>query len=131
MGLSECKDTSGCEEDVLSGDSTSHQNFTLNYIIFITVCKGYVFTGVCLSTGGGGLGLCPGGGGLWISVGSLSMGVSVHGRSLSRGRRSLGGLCPWGGGISVHGVLCPGGLFNERAVRILLSALLYIIFILE
>ena len=42
------------------------------------VCKGYVFTGVCLSTGGGGLcpegRLCPGG-------------------SLSRGSLSKGGLC--------------------------------------
>ena len=79
------------------------------------VCEGYVFTGVCLSTGGvsvqGGLclgvGLCPGG--------------SLQGVSLSRER----GLCPgrgvsvqgWGSlsrGISVWGGLCPGGSLSRR-----------------
>ena len=65
------------------------------------VCKGYVFTGVCLSTGG--LSLCPGG--------SQSLGVSVQGVSVQ------GDLCPGesvqGGlsrGVSVMGALCPGGL---------------------
>ena len=102
------------------------------------VCEGYVFTAVCLSTGGGGLGLCPGGlcpGGK-VSVhpgGSLFRGVSVQGdlcpgRSLSRGLcpgRSLsrGGLCPgeflsWGVSVQVgplsregsqSGGLCRGG----------------------
>ena len=45
------------------------------------VCESYVFTGVCLSTGGGGR-LCPKG---VCSRGSLSKGFSVQGGSLSRG----------------------------------------------
>ena len=44
------------------------------------VCEGYVFTGVCLSTGG----LCP--------KGSLFRGVSVQ----RGGGLCLGGLCPEG-----------------------------------
>ena len=69
------------------------------------VCEGYVFTGVCLSTGG--LALCPGGS---PSGGSLFMGVSVQG-SLSRGGfLSKGisvqrGVCP---GVSVRGSLSTG-----------------------
>ena len=89
-------------------------------------CEGYVFTGVCLSTGEGGLyggvsiqgGLCPREGSLskgGISVrgglcpggpgGSLSRGgVSVQGRGLCPGEGSLSR-----GGVSVQGRgLCPG-----------------------
>ena len=68
------------------------------------VCEGYVFTGVCLSTGG--LTLC-----LWgvlVSVWGVSIwGVSVRG-SLYPG----GGVCPGVSvqGVSVQGGLCPGGL---------------------
>ena len=84
------------------------------------VCEGYIFTGVCLSTGGGFLvsvqgisvqaglclgGLCPGGlypGGLsvqWISIQGRSLsGGSLSGRSLSGGSLS--------GGVSVRETPC-------------------------
>ena len=55
------------------------------------VCEGYVFTGVCLYTGGRSLGLCPGG---------LSL-------------RPGGGLCQGGlclGGVCLEGVSVQGGL---------------------
>ena len=76
------------------------------------VCEGYVFTDVCLATGGlsvsvQGGGLCPGEGGLGPGKEGLcpGEGVSFQGRgSLSRGGGSLsrgGGLCP-GEGVSVH-----------------------------
>ena len=51
------------------------------------VCEGYVFTGVCPSTGG-----------------SMSRGVSVQEGSLSR----RGGLCPGQGSLSRGGGLYPG-----------------------
>ena len=94
------------------------------------VCKGNVFTGVCLSTGGLSLcpgrdlcpgALCPGGlcpGGL-CSGGSLSGGVYVQGslsggsRSLSMGSLSRGCLCPGGclsRGVSIQGVSVQGSL---------------------
>ena len=63
------------------------------------VYEGYVFTGVCLSTGEWGLGLCPGGGGVSVPPGQE---VSVQG-SLS------GRLAPYS---------------NKRAVRILLECIL-------
>ena len=74
------------------------------------VCEGYVFTGVCLSTGGGvydqgGVSVQEGS----LSRGSLSEGVTVHGK----------GLCP--GGLCL-GDLCLGGLC--RAARILLGCIL-------
>ena len=66
------------------------------------VCKGYIFTGVCLSIGGD-LGLCP--------RGSLTGGVSVQ------GDLCLGwGLYPGGfsvQGVSVQGSLCPGGSLSK------------------
>ena len=70
------------------------------------VCEGYVFTGVCLSTGG-----------VSVQGESLSKGVSVLGFSVQEGlcqegslsRESLsGGLCPWGSqsrGVSVRETL--------------------------
>ena len=65
------------------------------------VCEGYVFTGVCLSTGG--LSLCPGGslpqGGLHPRA-SLSRGVSVRGISVQ--------------GVSVQG---GGGALLEPSER--------------
>ena len=64
------------------------------------VCEGYVFTGVCLSTGG--LALCPGGS---PSGGSLFMGVSVQGVPVKRGVSIQGDLCPEG---CLSGGLCPG-----------------------
>ena len=77
------------------------------------VCKGYVFTRVCLSTGD----LCPGGspcrgevsiGGVSVQ-GSVSVGGSLsRGQSLSRGSLSIP-YQPYG---------------NERAVRILLECIL-------
>ena len=61
------------------------------------VCEGYVFTAVCLSTGGG-LGHCPGV-------------FCPGGRSLSRGISVQGGLCPGRG-------FCPGGsLFRKVSVQ--------------
>ena len=78
------------------------------------VCKGYVFTGVCLSTGGLclGRGLCPGR--VSVQGGSLSRG-SLFGvsdqESLSRGSLSRGSLSR---GVSVPGDLCPGVLFPGR-----------------
>ena len=87
----------------------SHWNAFLCHLFLLSakeVCEGYVFTGVCLSTG----------------VGSLSRGVCPEG-SLSRG-----GLCPRGSlsrefyvqggggyvqGISVQGGLCPGGSLSK------------------
>ena len=97
------------------------------------VCEGYVFTGVCLSTGGGrgvsvtvqrgisvqgGLcqgrlvsvkvgGLCPGclcqGGGLCTGVRGLCPGGPCQGSGVSVQGVPVRGLCPGGGG------LCPGG----------------------
>ena len=63
------------------------------------VFEGYVFTGVCLSTGES-LRLCPGGSpSRWgfRPGGFLSGGISVQGVSVQ-----------WG--VSVHRALCPGGL---------------------
>ena len=78
------------------------------------VCEGYVFTGVCLSTGGISVqrvslsrGLCPEG-----SVsGMVSVWGSLSGWSWSRGSLS-GGLCLVGLCIGDiwPGDLCPGGL---------------------
>ena len=97
------------------------------------VCEGYVFTGVCLSTGGsgspswGGV-LHPGGvfsiqGGCSPSRGGLLPGgFSIRGGSPSRGVLHLGGLHPGGGspsrgGFSIRGspsggVLHPGGVLH-------------------
>ena len=91
------------------------------------VCEGYVFTDVCLATGGGlsvsvqgrgslsrGRGLCPGRGSLSRGGGPLSR----EGGSLSRGGGSKSGgslsiqgrgLCPGEWGLCL-GDLCPGGL---------------------
>ena len=66
------------------------------------ICKGYVFTGVCLSTRG--LSLCPGG--------SQSWGVSVH-WSVSREISVQGDLCP--GGFCPGG-LCPGGSLSRGSL---------------
>ena len=72
------------------------------------VCEGYVFTGVCLSTGGG----SPSRGGL-------------HPRGVLHPR---GGSSPsWGGVSPSQGGLHPGGVLhpvNVRAVRILLECIL-------
>ena len=96
------------------------------------VCEGYVFTGVCLSTGGSlsqGVsilrGLCPRGslsrgfsvqgvsvqGGVSVQVGSLSRWVSVQGVSMPKGVSVQGGLCP--GGFHPWGGLCPRGSLSR------------------
>ena len=108
------------------------------------VCEGYVFTGVCLSTwgslslSGGSLsqeglclgGPCPGGLCLRVSVqgvyvwGSLCTVGSVQ-ECLCPGGSLSGGLCPGrslsGGslsrGISVQGILCPGGFVKPLKGR--------------
>ena len=71
------------------------------------VCEGYVFTGVCLSTGGD---ICPGG---W----SLSRGVPVQVGLCSGGSLSRGGLCPLSWGISVQGVPVQEGLWGGSLSR--------------
>ena len=111
------------------------------------VCEGYVFTGVCLSTGESqslsrGVsvlgGPCPGGLCLVVSVqaslsrgslirGGLYPGVSVQGISVQGGSLSwLGGLCPegslcpWGSlyrGVSVKGSLSRGSLSMGVSVK--------------
>ena len=74
------------------------------------VCEGFVFTGVCMSTGGG---MHEGG---------------VHGRGGMHG-----GGCLWQGGMHGIGACVAGGgpswqiprdTVNERAVRILLDCIL-------
>ena len=65
------------------------------------VCKGYVFTGVCVSTGGGG-GLCP-------------RGISVQGVSLSRGVSVLRV-------VSVQTAFCPGGVSVKETPLVRLRA---------
>ena len=67
-------------------------------------CEGYVFTGVCLSTGGGGLLL----GGAW-SWGSLVPGGSAQGGCLVRGCLVQGGWYPsmhWGRSPRRDGYCC-------------------------
>ena len=99
-------------------------------------CEGYVFTGVCLSTGGclvlgslfqGGAwswgGVCSGG--AWSWGGVCSQGVPGPGGS------ALGGAWSWGG-LLQGGVPGPGGCLVEtppgrlllRTVRILLECIL-------
>ena len=84
----------------------SHWNAFLCHLFLLPaneVCEGYVFTGVCLSTGGG---------------------VSIQG-GLSRGVSGPRGLCPGGlclEGISVKESPPPDG--KERAVCILLKYIL-------
>ena len=119
----------------LWSDTIQLDEFKVHFYTFLSpaneVCEGYVFTGVCLSTGGGvsvsvqggGLhpgGLCPGG--------SLSWGVSVQGVSV-QGALSRGALCPAGslsGRVSVWGVsVTENPLYsNERSVCILLECIL-------
>ena len=67
-------------------------------------CEGYVFTGVCLSTGG-----------CLVLVGVCSWGVPGPGESAPRGvpgpRRSAPGRVPGpGGGLLPGGCLVPGGV---------------------
>ena len=68
------------------------------------VCEGYVFTGVCLSSGGGGS--------RSLSRGSPSRG-SPSGGSLS-GVSVQGGLCQ---GVSVQGGLCSGVSLSRETPR--------------
>ena len=72
-------------------------------------CEGYVFTGMCLSTGGG---VCSSGGACFGEVpapgGCLLPGVSALGVS-AWGMSAPGGVCS--GGVSVLGVsVCSGGV---------------------
>ena len=115
------------------------------------VCKGHVFTGVCLSTGGmhgGGMhgrGACMAGGHAWQG--------GMHGRGHAWGcawqGACLGGMhgrgLVWQGGICDRGSLCGRGAcmagvympctpwqilwdtVNERAVRILLECILVLV----
>ena len=117
------------------------------------VCEGYVFTGVCLSTGG--LGLCPGGGvsvqgisvwvGLCLGLSGFCSGWSLSGalwflfrmvsvqRCLCLGVSLPGGSSPKGSlsrGISVWRGLChrppPSPYGNVQAVHILLECILVV-----
>ena len=108
------------------------------------VCEGYVFTGVCLSTGGGG-GVCSGGH-AWQG--------GIHGRGVcGRGVCMAGGMhcgkgvyvcgrgaCMAGGGMHGRGCMHAtpppppdtmryGDTVNERAVRILLECILVTLYI--
>ena len=83
------------------------------------VCKGNVFTCVCLSTWEvrgsllGGLcwgDLCP--------RGSLSGGVSVQGVSVHWGFFQGGGPCSGGGSLSRRGSLCRRGLSVQEGVTV-------------
>ena len=103
------------------------------------VCEGYVFTGVCLSTGGP-VWLLPGGaymvamGGcawlLWRGACVVAPGGGMHGCS-----RGVCMVAPGGGGVwllRVGGHASDttryGDTINERAVRILLECILVINF---
>ena len=87
------------------------------------VCEGYVFTGVCLSTGWGrawwGEGVCGGGG---MHGRGVCMAEGVHGRGHVRqggvhGRTCMLPSTPW---LKLRNTL------NEQAVRILLECILVI-----
>ena len=95
------------------------------------VCKGYVFTGVCLSTGRGGHAWLLAGGHAWLLLGGCV--VAPGGACMV----APGGMLGWSWG-GVHGCSwgcmrgCSGGrgwffrwdTVNERAVRILLKCIL-------
>ena len=107
------------------------------------VCEGYVFTGVCLSTGGGGgMHGCSQGGHAWLLPGGACMvaprGACVVAQGGMHG--CSGGSCmvaPGGHAWLLWGacVVAPGGhawffrwdTVNERAVRILLECILVLI----
>ena len=91
------------------------------------VCEGYVFTGVCLSTGGSRSlsrgGLHPVGGGESLHLGgSLSRGVCVQRGVSARG----GGPCP-GGSQGDPPNRDPPPYSNERVVHILLKYILVLL----
>ena len=93
---------------------TCNSLFTLPDMPANEVCEGYVFTGVCLFTGGSQYlssgGVCARG---FLSRGSLSRGVSVQGVSV----QGEGSLC-LGGRVSIQGGLCPGRTqWTETAPR--------------
>ena len=72
------------------------------------VCEGYVFTGICLSTGGA----CVAGGA--CTVGGACVVEDVHGRGACMVRTCMmGGMCGWGsawpGG---GGSAWPGGMYG-------------------
>ena len=101
-------------------------------------CEGYVFTGVCLSTGGGGPGPREGLGGVCSWGGAWSQGVWSRGRVClvpwgvwSQGVWSQGGCLLWGVGIPACNEADTPPPPNERrlwlrTVRILLECILVI-----
>ena len=101
------------------------------------VCKGYVFTHVCLSTGGHVCqGVCMAGGHVWQGA-CMAGGVHGKGACMARGRAWQGGMhrrgcvaggmhgrgCAWWGGACMPWQI-PRDTVNERAVHILLECIL-------
>ena len=99
------------------------------------VCEGYVFTGVCLSTGEGLRGTWQGGGCAW--QGGMR-GRGVHGGGHGRGKCVTGGVWQggmhggghvwWGHACMAGGACMPQQILqdtvSERTVRILLECFL-------
>ena len=71
------------------------------------VCEGYVFTGVCLSTGGWQGSMHGGGWGACMAWGCVAMG---HGMCGKGGMHGWQGVCVVGGG---HGTHVPPGRYYE------------------
>ena len=113
------------------------------------VCEGYVFTGVCLSTGEGYvwqgacmLGACMAGGCAWqggcMAGGHACWGACMAGGMHGRGMHGRGcvwcGACMAGGHAWCGGMHCRGGhawqilrdTVNEQALRILLECILLV-----
>ena len=100
-------------------------------LLVTEVCEGYVFTGVCLSTGGMGCAWLLAGGGVCMVAGRRACMVASWGVCVV----VRGCVCGCGGVRACQGacVLARGGVHrirrdtvNERAVRILLECILVI-----